>query len=67
MIASVSSCNRACDMAKCAKFFDGDIGDRYAVAEFAWKVVRELFDGRVGSKEKISIEEILSDMSNDGI
>lgn len=45
-IASVSALNRMCDFFKVARVFDGDIDNRYEVADFCGNMVDEVFKSR---------------------
>lgn len=54
-IAGCSILNRMAKMVNAEDMYDGDLDDRYAVADFCIKVVDELFHGRT----KCSIDELL--------
>ena len=45
-IGQISMLNRICDALKVDRLFDGNISDRYAVADFCIAIVNELFDKR---------------------
>lgn len=59
MISRVSSANRICGMVGCTKLFDGDINDRYAVADFAGEVIKEIFDNRSLNGKGLALGDIL--------
>ena len=54
-IASCSVLNRVAAIVGAENMYTGDLGDRYAVADFCIAVVEEMFHGRT----KCTIEELL--------
>ena len=58
MLGRVASLNRICSMVGCPAFFEGDVEDRHAVADYAITVVRSLFASRVQKNGPMSIDEI---------
>jgi len=65
MLGRISSVNRVCDMAGCVRFYDGDIEDRYAAAEYAGIVVKELFRNRAEKNKPITLSEILASIDEE--
>lgn len=58
MLGRVASLNRICSMVGCPVFFEGDVENRHAVADYAITVVRSLFASRVQKNGPMSIDEI---------
>lgn len=56
-IASCSVLNRIAAMEGVAPIYDGDLNDRYQVADFCIAIVEELFKGRT----KCTIDELLAE------
>lgn len=59
-IASVSALNRMCDFFKVARVFEGDIDNRYEVADFCGNMVDEIFK----SRDKAVAKDVLAAARN---